>query len=94
MPDILETDLTPHDGSGIDPGTAPRGTSIPFHTDRIGSSSHITPSIPTVEVPSHTQPRPIISVPIRGPEPRHVNIGGTSYIPSHIPLSSAPIYSN
>ena len=72
----------------------PEGTYIPFQVERFGSSSHITPSIPMVEVSSHTHPRPSTSVPIRGPEPRHVNIGGTSYIPSHIPSSSALIPSN
>ena len=61
---------------------------------RFGSSSHITPSILAVEIPSHTHPIPSTSVPIWGPEPRHVNIGGTSYIPSHIPSSSEPIPSN
>ena len=52
------------------------------------------PSIHVVEVSSHTHPRPSTSVPIRGPKPRHVNIGGTSYIPSHIPSSSTLIPSN
>ena len=94
MPDILKTGLTPHDGLSVDPGAAPRGTSIPFQVDIFGSSTHITPSIPTVEVSSHTHPTPSTSVPIQGPEPRHVNIGGTSYIPSHTPLSSTPIPSN
>ena len=78
----------------VDLGTPPMGTSIPFHVERFGSSSHITPSIPAVEVPSHTHPRPSTSVPIQGPEPRHVNIGGTSYSPSHIPSFSTPIPSN
>ena len=85
MPDIPEPDLTYHAESKVDPGTMPRGTSIPFHAERFGGTSHITPSIPVVEVPSHTHPRPTTSVPIRGLEPKHVNIGGTSYIPSHIP---------
>ena len=94
MPDIPETGPTPRDRSSVDLGSTPRGTSIPFQTNRFGISSHITPSMPLVEVPSHTHHMPTISVPIRGPEPRHVNIGGTSYIPSHMPLSSAPIPSN
>ena len=58
MPDIPQNGLTPHDESGVDPGAVPGGTSIPFHAERFGSSSHITPSIPTVEVPSHTQLKP------------------------------------
>ena len=94
MPDVLETDLAPLDGSGIDPSVVPRGMSIPFHVESFGISSYNTPSIPLVEVPSHTHPRPSTSVPIQGLEPRNVNIGGTSYIPSHIPLSSTPIPSN
>ena len=81
MDNIPETGSTPHDESVIDPGGARGVSSIPFQEDRFGSSSHITPSIPMVEVPSHTHIRPSTSVAIQGPEPRHVNIGGTSYIP-------------
>ena len=51
-------------------------------------------STPAVAIPSHTQPRPSTSVPLREHQLRHVNIGGTSYIPSHIPSSSQPIPSN
>ena len=94
MPDIPETDVGPHDGSSVDPGAALGGTSIPFQAERFGISSHITPSTLAVEVSSHTHPRPRTSVPIQGPEPRHVNIGGTSYTMSHIPSSSTPIPSN
>ena len=94
MPDIPETGPAPYDGSGVEPGAAPWGTSIPFQEDWFGSSIHITPSIHVVEVSSHTHPKPSTSVPIQGPEPRHVNIGGTNYIPSHIPSSSTPIPSN
>ena len=90
MPDLTEIGPAPHVGSGVDPSVMPGGTSIPFHVERFGSTSHITPSIPAVEVPSHTHPRPSTSVPIWGPEPRQVNIGGMSYIPSHVPSSLTP----
>ena len=39
-------------------------------------------------------PRPSTVVPIRGTDPRHVNIGGTSYMPSYIPSSSTLVPSN
>ena len=39
-------------------------------------------------------PRPRTVVPVWGTDPRHVNIGGTSYIPSHIPSSSTLVPSN
>ena len=94
IPDVPETSPTPHVELDADPSTAPRGTSIPFIAERFGSTSHITPSILVVEDYSRVRPRPSTSVPIQGPEPRHVNIGGTSYIPSHIPSSSTPIPSN
>ena len=76
IPDVLESGPTPHVELDVDPGTKPGGTSIPFHVEIFGITSYITPSIPAVKVPSHTHPRPTTSVPIRGPEPRHVNIGG------------------
>ena len=66
MPDILDTGPTPHAESVGDPGTMHGGTSIPFHVERFGNSSHIAPSTPVVEIPSHTQPRPNTSVPLRG----------------------------
>ena len=94
MRDLLMIGLESHVASGVDPGVAPGHTSIPFQADRFGSTSHITPSIPVVEVSSHTHPMPSTSVPIWGLEPRHVNIGGTSYVPSNIPSSSTPIPSN
>ena len=85
MPDILKNGLAPTVVSGVDTGVVPGGTSIPFQEERFGSTSYITPSIPAVEVPLHMHPRPITTVPIWGTDPRHVNIRGTSYIPSHIP---------
>ena len=39
-------------------------------------------------------PSPSTVVPFRGTDPRHVNIRGTSYIPSHIPSSSTSVPSN
>ena len=94
MPDIPKTDPTPNVELVGDPGTGRWGTSIPFHVERFGNSSHIAPSTLAVKIPSHTHPRPSTSVPLRGPQPRHVNIGGTSYIPSHIPSSSQLVPSN
>ena len=94
MPNITNPGPTPHVEPVGDPGTVPGGTSTPFHAERFGNSSHIAPSTPAVAVPSHTQPKPSTSVPLRGPQQRHVNIGGTSYIPSHIPSSSQPVPSN
>ena len=94
MPDIPNIGLAPHVELVGDPGTLLGGTSIPLHVERFGNSSHITPSNPMVEIPSHTQPRPSTSVPLRGPQAIHVNIGGASYIPSHIPSSSTPIPSD
>ena len=56
--------------------------------------SHIAPSILAMEVTSHVRPRPSASSPIRIPEPRRVTVGNTTYMISHIHLSSIPIYSN
>ena len=65
MPDIPKTGLVAHVKSGVDPGAALGGTSIPSQEEMFGSTSHITPSIATVEVPSHMQTRPITSVHIQ-----------------------------
>ena len=67
MPDIPETDPAPHVESLGNPSTAHGGTFISFHAERFGNSSHIAPSTPAMEIPSHTQPKPITSVPLRGP---------------------------
>ena len=64
MHDVPETGSTPCVELNVEHGTAPRGTSIPFHSVRFGNTSHITPSIPAVEVPSLTQPSLGSSVPI------------------------------
>ena len=48
----------------------PGGTLIPYHVERFGSTSHIAPSIPAVEVTSHIPPRSRVSDPIRIPDPR------------------------
>ena len=50
--------------------TMPGGTPIPFHAERFGVTSHITPSIPAVEATSHVHPRPSVSNPMWIPEPR------------------------
>ena len=72
----------------------PGGTPIPFHAERFGSTSHISPSIPVVEATSHVHPRPSVSSHMRILEPIWVTIGNTTYIPSHVPSSSNPTPSN
>ena len=94
MYDIHAPDLAHHVESEVEPSTTPGGTPIPFHAERFGSTSHIAPSILVVEATSHVRPRPSVSIHIRIPEPRLVNIGNTTYIPSHVPLSSNPTPSN
>ena len=91
MSDIPAPDLGHHAKSEVGPITTPRGTPILFHVKRFGGTSPIAPSIPVVEVSSHAPPRPSVSNPIQIPGPRKVNIGNTTYIPSHVPLSSNPI---
>jgi len=63
-------DLAFHVESEFEPNTIPRGTLIPYHAERFGSTSHITPSIPMEEVTSHIPPRSRVSDPIRIPDPR------------------------
>ena len=63
-------DLAFHVESDFEPNTIPRGTLIPYHAERFGSTSHIAPSIPVVEVTSHIPPRSRVSDPIRIPDPR------------------------
>ena len=65
MPYLLKVVPSFNVESGVDPGTTPRGSSIPFYVDRFGSG-HIAPSYPL--------PRPNTSVPIHRNGPRHVNI--------------------
>ena len=81
MPDIPESDLAYNAESKVELGTTPGGTSIPFHVDRFGGSSHISPSVPMMEASSHAHPRPSVSNPIQIPKPRRVNIRNTTYIP-------------
>ena len=54
-------DLEFHVESNFEPNTMPRGTLIPYHVERFGSTSHIAPSIPVVEATSHVCPRPSVS---------------------------------
>ena len=61
MPDIPAHNPAHHAMSEIEPITIPRGTPIPFHADRFGSSSQIAPSIPVVEATSHVHLRPSVS---------------------------------
>ena len=63
-------DLEFHVESDFEPNTMPRGTLIPYHAERFGSTSHIAPSIPAVEATSHIPPRSRVSDPIRIPDPR------------------------
>ena len=62
-------DLEFHVESEFEPNTMPRGTLIPYHAERFGTTSHIAPSIPAVEATSHIPPRLGVSNPIRIPEP-------------------------
>ena len=56
-------DLAFHVDSDFNPKTMPGGTLIPYHAERFGSTSHIAPSIPVVEVTSHISPRSRVSDP-------------------------------
>ena len=62
-------DLAVHVESKFDPNTMPGGTFIRYHAERFGSTIHIAPSIPVVEVTSHIPPRSRVSDPIRIPDP-------------------------
>ena len=87
-------DLAFHFEFEFDPNTMPGGTLIPYHAERFWSTSHIAPSIPVVEVPSHIPPRSRVSDPIRIPNPRQVTIGNNTYIITQIPSSSILSSSN
>ena len=87
-------DLEFHVESDFKPNTMPGGTLIPYHADRFGSTSHIAPSIPTVEATSHIPPRSRVSDPIRIPDLRQVTIGNSTYIITQILPSSVPSSSN
>ena len=93
MTDLPDTDMTPNVGSSVNLSATPGGIAIPFQEDRFGCS-HIAPSTPGVGGSSYTQTRPSTGILVHGSNPRHVNIGNTSYISSHVPLSSTPIPSN
>ena len=43
-------DLEFHVESEVEPNTMPGGTLIPYHAERFGRTSHISPSISVVEV--------------------------------------------
>ena len=70
MSDIPTPTPAHHVESEVEPSTTPRGTPIPFHAERFGSTSHIAPSIPVVEATSHVHPRPSVSIQMWIPEPR------------------------
>ena len=70
MSDIPSHDPAHHAESKNEPSTTPGGTPIPFHAEIFGSTSHIAPSIPTVEATSHAHPRPSVSNHMRIPELR------------------------
>ena len=70
MPGFPTHDLAFHVEFDFEPNTMPRGTLIPYHAERFGSTSHIAPSVPVVEVTSHIPPRSRVSDPIRIPDPR------------------------
>ena len=63
-------DLTFHVKPEFEPSTMPGGTLIPYHVERFGSTSHIAPSIPTVEATSHIPLMPRASDLIRILDPR------------------------
>ena len=65
----------------------PGGTTIPFHADHFGSG-HIAPSTPFVGGIPYTSYMHTTRIPSSGGDPRYVNIGGTSYILSYVPLYS------
>ena len=87
-------DLEFHVESEFKPNTMPRGTLIPHHVERFGSTSHIAPSIPAVEATSHIPARPRVSDLITIPDLRQVTIGNNTYIISQVPSSFVPSSSN
>ena len=87
-------DLAFHVESDINPNTIPGATLIPYHAKRFGSTSHIAPFFPMVEATSHPPPRSRVSDLIRILGPRRVTIGGSTYLITQIPSSSAPSSSN
>ena len=87
-------DLAFHVEFDFEPDTMPRGTLIPYHVERFGSTSHIAPSISVVEVTSHIPSRSRVSDPIRIPDLRRVTIGNSTYNITQIPSSSVPSSSN
>ena len=54
-------DLAFHVESDFEPSTMPGGNPMHYLAERFGSTSHIAPSIPVVEVTSHLHPRPSVS---------------------------------
>ena len=87
-------DLAFHVKYEFEPNTMPRGTLIPYHAERFGSTSHIAPSIPVVEATSYIPPRSRVSDSIRITYPRRVTIRGSTYIITQVPSSSASSSSN
>ena len=67
-------DLAFHVESDFEPNTIPGGTLIPYHEERFGSKSHISPSILAVEATSYLLLGLMFSNPIRIPDPRRVMI--------------------
>ena len=70
MLDIPAHDLAHHAESEVEPRTTFGGSPTPFHAERFGSTSHIAPSIPTVEATSHVCPRPSVSSHMQILDPR------------------------
>ena len=81
-------DMTFHVKSDFEPSTMPGGNPIPYLAERFGSTSHIAPSIPVVEAPSHPPPSSRVSDLIRIPGPRRVMIGTSTYLITEIASSS------
>ena len=87
-------DLTFHVESDFEPSTMPGGNPIPYLAKRFWSTSHIVPSVPVVEATSYLPRRSRVSDPIMILDPRRVTIGGSTYLITQIPSSSAPSSSN
>ena len=93
IPDINTSIVSPTPGPSVDPGVGLGGTTTPYLAHRFGSG-HIPPSTPFVGVFSLPSSGLNISVHSHGSGSGYVSVGSTTYIPSYVPSSTAPIPSN